>query len=88
MKIIMANVILPVAIGIAVLIVLAGYGVIVYGIVQPIQSGIDSYDAGTLDAWQIVWAGVWIILSIIAIRILIALFVFACLGAILGAIED
>jgi len=84
----MANVILPIAIAIAVGIVLAGFGVVMYGIVQPIQDGMDAYDAGTLDAWQIVWAGVWIILSIIAIRILIALFVFACLGAIIGAIED
>ena len=84
----MANVILPVAIGIAILIALAGYGVIVYGIVQPIQDGLNSYDAGTLDAWQIVWAVVWIILSIVAIRILIALFVFACLGAIIGALGD
>ncbi len=84
----MANVILPVAIGIAILIVLGGYGVIMYGIVQPIQSGLDSHDAGTLDAWQIVWAVVWIILSIVAIRILIALFVFACIGAFIGAIED
>jgi len=84
----MANVILPIAIAIAVGLVFAGFGVIVYGIVQPIQSGLDSYDAGTLDAWQIVWAVVWIVLSIVAIRILIALFVFACLGAIIGAIED
>ncbi len=88
MMILMANVILPVAIGIAVLIILAGFGVVVYGIVQPIQSGMDAYDAGTLDAWQIVWAVVWIVLSIVAIRILIALLFFACIGAFIGAIED
>lgn len=84
----MANVMLPVAIGIAVLIVLAGYGVVMYGIVQPIQNGMDAYDAGTLDALQIVWAIVWIVLSVVAIRILIALLFFACIGAFIGAMED